>query len=95
VAELAMSGPLTETAAKTVAGQHVVGIRGTTLPNSQAPSTPQLLYVKSTGEHLPVEAVQVLKSETSSEILGPWGQAPPAHAPAGAVPFQVGWLSGR
>jgi hypothetical protein len=95
VSELAMSGPMTETATKTVAGQHVVGIRGTTLPDSEAPSTPQVLYVKSTGEHLPVEAVQVLKSETSSEVLGPWGQAPQAHVPAGAVPFQVGWLTGH
>jgi hypothetical protein len=95
VSELAMSGPLTETAAKKVSGQNVVGIRGTTLPDSETPSTPQVLYVKSTGEHLPVEAVQLYKTETSSEVLGPWGQAPPAHAPAGAVPFQVSWLSGR
>jgi hypothetical protein len=95
VSELDMSGPLSETAQKTVSGQHVVGIRGTTLPTSEAPSTPQLLYVKSTGEHLPVEAVQIFKTETSSELLGPWGQAPVARVPAGAVPFQVGWLSGH
>jgi hypothetical protein len=95
VSELDMSGPLSETAAKTVGGQRVVGIRGTTLPTSEAPSTPQLLYVKSTGEHLPVEAVQIFKSETSSEVLGPWGQAPAAHVPPGAAPFQVSWLSGH
>jgi hypothetical protein len=95
VSELDMSGPLSVTGTKTVAGQHVVGIRGTTLPTSEAPSTPQLLYVKSTGEHLPVEAVQLFKSETSSEVLGPWGQAPAARVPPGAVPFQVSWLSGH
>jgi hypothetical protein len=95
ISELDMSGPITETAAKTVAGEHVVGIRGTTLATGQAPSTPQLVYLKSTGEHLPVEAVQHLKSQTSYEVLGPWGQAPPAHAPKGSVPFQVSWLSGQ
>jgi hypothetical protein len=94
VGELAMAGPLTETASKTVSGQRTIGIKGTTLPN-QAPATPQVLYLKSTGEHLPVEAVQSYKAETSSELLGPWGQAPPVHAPSGAVPLQLGWLSGH
>ena len=95
VSELAMTGPLTQTAVKTVAGQHVIGIRGTTLVNSEAPSTPQVLYLKSTGEHLPVEAVQNYKDEASSELLGPWGRAPSAQAPTGAVPLQVGWLTSR
>jgi hypothetical protein len=96
VSELAMTGPLTETAAKkTVAGEPVIGIRGTTLVNSEAPSTPQVLYLKSTGEHLPVEAVQTLKAETSSEVLGPWGQAPPVQVPTGSVPLQLSWLSSR
>jgi len=95
VSELEMTGPLTPTAARTVAGQRVVGVRGTTLVNSEAPSTPQVLYLKSTGEHLPVEAVQNLKDETSSEVLGPWGQAPSVQAPGGSVPLQLGWLSSR
>lgn len=95
VSELAMTGPLTLTAAKTVAGQRVIGVQGTTLVNSEAPSTPQVLYLKSTGEHLPVEAVQNLKDETSSELLGPWGQAPSVQVPGGAVPLQLGWLSSR
>jgi hypothetical protein len=95
VTELGMTGPITETAAKNVAGQHALGIRGTTLPNSAIPSTPQILYVKSTGEHLPVEAVQTYKRETSSEVLGAWGQAPSVRAPSGAAPLQLSWLSTR
>jgi hypothetical protein len=95
VTELGMTGPITETAAKDVAGQHALGIRGTTLPNSAIPSTPQVLYVKSTGEHLPLEAVQNYKGQTSSEVLGAWGQAPSVRAPSGAVPLQLSWLSTR
>jgi hypothetical protein len=95
VSELAMTGPLTETAGKPVAGQSVIAIRGTTLVNSQAPSTPQVLYVRSTGEHLPVEADQSYKGEISSEVLGPWGQAPSVSAPSGAAPLKLSWLSSR
>jgi hypothetical protein len=95
VSELAMTGPLTETAARELAGQRVIGIRGTTLVNSQAPPTPQLLYVRSTGEHLPVQAVQSYKGQASSETLGPWGHAPAVHVPTGAVPLQIGWLTSR
>lgn len=95
VSELDMSGPLSETAVQKISGTHAVGVRGTTLATSEAPPTPQVLYVKATGEHLPVEAVQHLKDETSSEVLGPWGKPPSVHAPKGAVPFQVTWLSGQ
>jgi hypothetical protein len=95
VAELGMTGPITQTAARNVAGQHAIGIRGTTLPNSAIPSTPQVLYVKSTGEHLPVEAVQTYKGQTSSEVLRAWGQAPSVRAPSGAVPLLLSWLSTR
>ncbi len=95
VAELGMTGPITQTAAKSVAGQHAIGIRGTTLPDSAVPSTPQTLYVKSTGEHLPVEALQTYERQTSSEVLGDWGQAPSVHAPSRAVPLQLSWLATR
>jgi hypothetical protein len=95
VSELAMTGPLSETAVKRLGGQQVIGIKGTTVVNSQAPATPQVLYLKSTGEHLPVQAVQSYKGQASTETMGPWGQAPAVHVPPGAAPLQIGWLTSR
>lgn len=94
VSELDMTGHITETPAKKVADQQAMGLHGTTDPTLMVPATSEALYVKSTGGHLPVEAVRKYGKETGSMVFSDWGRAPSVSAPSGAVPVSTGWIAG-
>ena len=73
-----------------VHGQNVYGVRGDKAADT---SVPEVLYVRATGSHLPVEMTSTYKGASSAVVFGTWGQPPSASAPAHAVPLVTSWMS--
>lgn len=92
LAQLEMSGPLIGLAETDVDGMRVVGVKGTGSPLFGPPSTPAVLYVRSSGRPLPVEESEKVTGGTSTLRLLRWNGPVYVTPPVGATPFQTSWL---
>ncbi len=89
------SEPLSLLPATTVDAQAVVGLQVTVPAGSGVPAVHEVLYVRSSGQPLPVETVFTEGGDSNVTVFGPWGRPPAAFAQAGAVPVRLGWLAGH
>jgi hypothetical protein len=83
-----MSGAVNAVAPTTIAGHQDPGYSGSTKPSAGQKSLREILYVSSTGAHLPVKAV--VRGVTT--LLSGWGSAVDVMAPAGAVRLEASWV---
>jgi hypothetical protein len=90
VAQLPMLGTLTEAPLSVVQGQDVYGVKGDKALDT---SVPEVLYVRATGSHLPVELTSNYKGASVTLVFGAWGHPPSVSAPAKAVPLATSWMS--
>lgn len=90
VAQLPMLGTLTEAPLSVVHGQHVYGVKGDKALDA---AVPEVLYVRATGSHLPVELTSSYKGANATLVFGAWGQPPSVSAPPKAVPLAASWMS--
>jgi len=89
------SGPLSLLPATTVDAQAVVGLQATVPSGNGVPAGHEVLYVRSSGQPLPVETVVTQGGDSNVTVFGPWGRPPAASAEAGAIPVRLGWLAGH
>jgi len=87
---LDLVGKLSLLPEQVVAGQAVVGVRGTSLAFG-APGA-QTVYIRANGLPLPVEMVEVFQGVAETMTFGQWGRPPVAKAPRAPVMAQQSWL---
>lgn len=80
--EIAMSGAVTKTAAATVDGVQVVGLTGTA--NGGGTET---LYVRATGDPLPVSEKVVNQGDTLTTTFSAWGEKVVVARPSSSLSF--------
>jgi hypothetical protein len=91
ISGLGMTGPLAETAPRTIDGIAVVGVKGT--PASLSAQT-EILYMQGSGVPLPVRVVLVFSGGPTLTIeFSHWGDVPTVTKPVSSVPFQPGWVT--
>jgi hypothetical protein len=88
---LDLVGKLSLLPERTVAGQAVVGVRGTSLAFG-APGT-QVVYIRARGLPLPVKLVEDYQGVLETMTFGQWGQPPAAKAPPAPVQIEHSWLA--
>jgi hypothetical protein len=83
--ELGPAGKLTLVASRTIAGERVMGVRGTaTMGGKKVVDT---VYARSTGRALPVSEVAVRGVERISVTFGKWNERLTVTAPRHADPI--------
>ncbi len=90
VAQLLMLGKVTMAPLRVVHGQSVYGVKGNKADDT---SVPEVLYVRSTGSHLPVEMTSSYKGVNATVVFGTWGRPPSVSVPAQAVPMITSWMT--
>jgi hypothetical protein len=88
---LDLVGKLSLLPEQVVAGQVVIGVRGTSLAFG-APGA-QTVYIRANGLPLPVEMVEGYQGVSETMTFGQWGQPPVAKAPLAPVMAQQSWLA--
>jgi len=107
IAAMDLPGTLSLLPPGKVDGRPAVGVRvsvpqptgtsasGATPGATGTPSGPaisqELLFVRTSGLPLPEKVVFTAPHVTSTAFFGPWGRAPAAQVPPGAVPFDGAW----
>jgi len=91
VLDTVLPEPLSFTRPALIDGQQVTGIAAT-IRQADEPTVHAVLYVRASGNPLPVEEVEAVKGGTSTAVFSNWGKAPMLNVPDNAVPFQPWWL---
>jgi hypothetical protein len=88
LAEFTPTGTLTSTGPQTVDGEAIIGVKGVAAANTGVPQgQPAILYVKATGQPLPVSYQAGVGADREVATFSHWGEAVHPAAPAHPVPI--------